>query len=105
MISLFQTTRGTSPQLFVDQTPGMYYYGRSGKVTVMVTRNVLYITSPIFESDTEVRFELPAHPDFYLKEISSEGDKTHLVTSKERDVSLVVGKNYQLQGICPIGAK
>lgn len=101
MISLFQSTISTDPQLFVNNVWGKYYYASRGGVTVMVTRNVLIVTSQVMDKDQEVNFELPSHPAFYLQTVSPTGAEYHLIERNE-PISLNVGKGFQLQGLCPL---
>lgn len=99
--NLYQISVGTEPQQVVNNLVGMCWYMRNGDVTVMVMRNVMYITSTISDSDIEVDMDLPAHPAFYLHCVSTDGEQNILIDRDAR-LSVTLQANFQIQAVCPL---
>lgn len=94
---IFQVTTGTDPQLAVNETVGKTgYEQQDGGATAMVTRSVLFICSDIFDSDTRVSMELPAHPAFYLKCVGPDGDR-NIRIEQDANLNVTVPANFQIQ--------
>lgn len=100
-LQMFQTTVGTDPQLAVNNQTGKYYYIKRNGVTVMVSRNVMYIASEIFGKDISIDIELPAHPAFFLHCIGQDGDKNILI-GKDARLTVTLPANFQIQAVCPL---
>lgn len=100
-VNIFQSMNGTDPQMLTNNTTGKYYYRKNGKVAVMVSRNVLFVTSEILDEDTRVNMELPEHPAFFLHCISANGDMNILI-GKNENLSVSIKSNYQIQAVCPL---
>lgn len=102
VLQLFQTTVGTDPQLAVNNQCGTYYYAKNGLLTVMVTRSVMYVTTPIVDRELTVDIDLPGHPAFFIRLVSQDGEQTYRIDKNMPIRGLVIPKDYQLQGMCPL---
>lgn len=83
---------------FKSALQGYYYFSVNNGVCINMSKSILIITSKIFERDTDIKIDLPAHADFYITVKSLNGCKNILI-EKDKPLDLTIKKGESIEGI------